>query len=301
MKRFSGFKETINHISPPAIRRSIGSEYRQKLIQIVKYVQNGLLKLIDYGSYIKENYSDDSHRYEPKLFPNNCAYVCDFLKRNSIQPVLGVPNHTCGTEGCAYFYNDKVLKCTLGKDEWQIAGMLKGDRSLAPVIDTDREPETKVYLILSWKLNTDEAKRRSEEIRSSANLVIEWFEDRKIKEIEPHDKETINLLLDVDHFKRFVHNTLPELPSWRKTGFQLETAVRLFELVVQLYHKTNYLLAADLGYKNVGFTDRGDLQVLDFGYPRKLGTGYVGFGSGTPSSSPQWKPDSNAPWDDNDS
>src|SRR6185312_16631921 len=146
--RFTGFKDTIPMV------RSIKKISPQKMRGVVNFVHIGIKKLLTGFGLNEFYYSGERRKYEPILFPETCEYVCRFLMKNAVQVTKGVPKMACGTEGCAYFYGDKVLKCTLGKHEWIVAGMLKGDKDFFPVIDTDREPETGVYLILSWKLDT---------------------------------------------------------------------------------------------------------------------------------------------------
>lgn len=155
--RFSGFRESVfdpRHNPPARVARQESHPMIAKWKRTVDYVVRGIQKLMDFGGVNEARYSDVVHKVEPFIFPAECAYVCNFLQKNGVELRDGKKweKMKCGTEGCGYFFGDKVLKCTFGKHEWEIAGHLKGDRDLFPVIDTDMEPKTKTYLILSWKL-----------------------------------------------------------------------------------------------------------------------------------------------------
>lgn len=274
--RLSGFKESIFNdpkFNPPAKVKSATID-KKKLFQALDFVKTGLKQLLDIGT-LKESFSKSfsvaSTRLEPELFPPTCGFVCEFLERNGVKlKETGVPKKkSCGSEGCAYFYDDKVLKCTFGKPEWKIATLLKGNFDLFPVIDTDVEPKTKTYLILSRKLDTDKSNQLSQLFDDASEAIYNWFNRIMIQFWSP--ERDVEKLLDEKAFAE----TLKGQRFASKGPEVVKMAIEMFKLVVTVYRKSGYFLSADLHAGNIGYTPEGKPQLFDFGHPQKLGVGLL--------------------------
>lgn len=277
--RLSGFKESLfdnPKFNPPANVKSTTVD-KKKLFQALNYVHTGLKKLLDFGTvkeseenFFSKSFTVASSQLEPELFPQTCGYVCGFLQRNGVElKKMGTPKKTCGSEGCAYFYDDKVLKCTFGKIEWKIATLLKGNRDLFPVIDTDMEPKTKTYLILCYKLDTDKSASLSQLFNDASFLIYDWFDQGTIKWWG--EKDDVEKFLDEKEFIK----TFSYRKNANKSKDIFDMSLKMFKIVVAVYRKSGYFLSGDLHSGNIGYSSAGEPQLFDFGHPQKLGVGRV--------------------------
>ncbi len=283
VEKIGMFTPIMNRTSPGGTPGGRGSPVAKKLRNIAIFTVKSLKKLLLGFGNVNEAFSDEAEKYEPTLFPTTCGYVCNFLSRGGvdIKQFQGKQQSSCGTEGCAYFYGDKVLKCTFGVDEWKVATALKGgNRELVPVIDTDQEPQTKTYLILSWKLNTSEAQARSEAIDKAGSCVAGWFSEDTVKATQANDQVALAALTSEKHFLASMEDgSSPGYWTWRTLDEgSKKIALYLFKVIVEIFKKSGYFISGDISANNMGFggAAQDKPQMLDFGYPKVPGVGRVG-------------------------
>lgn len=239
--------------------------------RLTRITINNIKKIIfGFGNINEYSFSEYPEDYEKLLFTGNCKTVCDLLSRNGIDvsKFAGVQKKSCGIEGCAYFYGDKVLKCTLESSEWETATALKSvSKQILPVIDTDFDKDAKVYLILMLRLDTNRSKEISDLLDEAGGFINGWLGSRRIKSIDPKNTKEISRVFDIQAF-RFFADSYPEYKKLSPKDKQLVDG--LFELVILIYKKSGYVLSTDIRSDNVGF--QGEVpQLLDFGSGEKFG------------------------------
>lgn len=250
--RFTGFKDTIN----PAIVRKASNPIQQKLLKILNWTIDGIKELLDLR--FNEAFSDRKNEFEDLLFTSNCEYVCEFLKKyipgyNGEKP----SQSKCGTEGCAYFIKDFVMKATFGKRESFIANVMKGQFDIVPVIDVDKDPQTGVNLILMKKLRT--VGERDKELNGAGVVIREYFDEWNVAGWKSYN---IEYYLSLETFQK---NKIRNYAKYKNTCDQL------FEIINKIYKSTGYILGSDVSPDNLGYTPNNKVQILDLGYPQRPG------------------------------
>ena len=224
------------------------------LMQTAQQVTSSLKKL-----YSPNIFNEDAVKQIPQDFFSD-ERLTTWIKKFNPEFTPGDHNiQKCGMEGCALFIGNKyVVKFTKGKDEANIAYLMRGDRSF-PVVDVINYNNT--YLIAMKELNTN-FKAVEQEISDATYLIYQFISDL---EDENQDKSKVPVNFNLKEFKNWMAGR-PE------NALTLDFAYQIIKLMEKVFKKSGYSLGHDWTYDNLGMNQKGKIQPFDFGQSRTYRT-----------------------------
>jgi len=191
-----------------------------------------------FGVYdvICENNEEDYYFKNPKFI--------EWLNSNGVE-VKGVPPSKKGSEGIAYFLDDKVVKISGDEIEASVANKIKGNYDVAAAIDVLPLGNNK------WAILQHFASSSNDELVEGLDYLMAFFDN--------HSKEVI-----LNSTEDIIEQILIEFPD--ADTADLEGAITL---VKRLYEKTGFI-HDDAAPSNVGELN-GNIVFTDLG-PNRIAT-----------------------------